>query len=132
MPTPFKRADPTVEGFMMRLGGWRSTAASLLRTAIHKAAPDVRESVRGSSEARFVLNEPLCIIKAYPTHLNLIFYRGADLDDPDGLLRDYGKARLSYLHFGHLEEVDVEVVTRFLEEAIALAKSKKKKKKKKG
>ncbi|MDQ3280015.1 MAG: DUF1801 domain-containing protein [Acidobacteriota bacterium] len=68
------------------------------RAIVLKEAPDATELVYDSYNAVAAaysftgqLKEAFCHVAAYTEHVNLGFNRGAELDDPEGVLRGAGK-----------------------------------------
>lgn len=122
MAIPFKPADPTVDGFIMSLKAWLSDAAARLRAAIHAAAAGIHESIK-KREAHFDLDGPICFIKAQPTHVNLVFFRGAELTDPAGLLKGY-KDEMKTIRVTNLDRLDDAQITAWVEEAVKLNQAK--------
>lgn len=60
-----------------------------------------------------------CGVFSYKAHVQLSFARGAELDDPDGLLEGGGKFR-RHLSFKNVDDVDSKSVQRFIKSAAKL------------
>lgn len=64
--------------------------ANVLRDVIFKAEPAITESVKWSRPV-YSHNGNICSIDPAKDHLNLGFFEGANLPDPEGLLEGTGK-----------------------------------------
>lgn len=60
-----------------------------LRNVVRRAAPEATETVKWS-QPTYEHNGPVCYIKAFKKHVNLGFWRGKSLDDPEGLVQSGG------------------------------------------
>jgi len=61
-----------------------------LRKLVRKAAPKLQEAVKWGYPCYIGIGK-VCSIMAFTAHVNLAFFRGAELTDPDGLLEGTGK-----------------------------------------
>jgi hypothetical protein len=64
------------------------------------------------------MSEHLCYIGAHRAHVNLGFYRGAELPDPEGLMEGTGK-RLRHIKVRDPEQVGRPALRRYIESAVA-------------
>ena len=119
MAIPFKPADPTIDGIISGLAGPRASALMKLREIIHEAVPDVTESAK-RKQPHFDSNGPMCWVKAHPAHLNFLFERGDDVDDPTGALRPFGKDKIRYMRIANEDDIDAEVVAALVRSAAKL------------
>ncbi|NJN43903.1 MAG: DUF1801 domain-containing protein [Anaerolineae bacterium] len=60
-----------------------------------------------------------CALTPHKTHVNLHFYKGLELTDPEGLLQGSGK-KLRHLKFTPQEDMDEALISRLVLEAVAL------------
>jgi len=56
-----------------------------LRDMVRACASEATENISWSQPV-FDLNGPMCYLKAFTDHVNFGFWRGTELDDPEGLL----------------------------------------------
>ncbi len=99
-----------------------AAAARRLREVILEAHPQLTERVRlgwhsvnyADPAAGFV-----CAVFPLADHVQLVFERGAQLPDPDGLLGGSGRT-VRTLEFRSAAEVDPAVVVAFLDLAVEL------------
>src|SRR4051812_42709601 len=80
----------SAEEVIGRLPAAQQGIARGLRGLVRRAAPELAETVKWG-HACYVGGSPVCSIVPYPSHVNLAFFRGAELRDPDGLLEGTGK-----------------------------------------
>jgi hypothetical protein len=84
-----KTADP-VDRLIDKLPVAQREIARALRAIIRQATPGLAESIQGGN-ACYAAGGNVCSIIPYRGHVNLAFFRGAELDDPEGLLEGTGK-----------------------------------------
>jgi hypothetical protein len=112
------RAD--VEDLLADHSAEVADVAQQVRAAVLDAQPQLRERVqRGWHSINY--RDPaagfVCAVFPLADRVHLIFERGADLPDPDGLLTGSGK-QVRMLVFVPGEEVDDDVVGRYLDLAV--------------
>lgn len=90
-----------------------------LRTMVRAAAPGAAEMVKYGG-LHYVAARPICGIFAFARHVTLEFSRGAELDDPHGILLGDGQYR-RHIRFAAPEAVDGAVLGRYVAEALARA-----------
>jgi hypothetical protein len=114
--------DPDVEALLADHADVVAETAQRLRGALLGARPDLDERVRTGwhsinyrdPDAGFV-----CAIFPMADSVQLVFERGAQLPDPDGLLTGTGK-QVRMLVFRSAAEIDEDVVGRYLDLAVDL------------
>ena len=85
--------------------------AAAARALIRRLDPDVVEVVWphqgtiGFGVGRKKMSEHYAYLAVHPKHVNLGFYRGADLPDPAGLLGGEGKA-MRHVRLGEVEDLE--------------------------
>jgi hypothetical protein len=62
---------------------------------------------------------PFAYIKAFPSSVNLGFWRGAELDDPDGLLEGGGD-RMRHIRLRSVDDIREEAIGAFVRQAVDL------------
>lgn len=63
-----------------------------------------------------VIKDGICLVGVFSKHVNLGFMRGADLDDPNGVLQGSGKA-MRHISVKKLSELDRPEIRAFLRQA---------------
>ncbi len=96
--------------------------ATALRQLMAKVMPGVTEvawpkqGTIGYGVGPKKMSEHFCYIGLYARHVNLGFFYGADLDDPEGLLGGTGKA-LRHIKLTDAAAVDQPGIRRLVEQA---------------
>src|SRR5436190_2542144 len=78
--------DPRVDAFIDALPEWQRQLCRDLRDLIHRADPDVEETIKRTDRPYFVLDGNVSAIQAARDHINLFLYDGAIVPDPEGLI----------------------------------------------
>lgn len=79
--------------------------------------PWPRQQITGYGLGPKKMSEHFCYIGVHSEHVNLGFYYGADLPDPDGLLQGTGKA-FRHIKIGDTEQLERQEIRDLLEAAI--------------
>ncbi|HEY8168876.1 MAG TPA: DUF1801 domain-containing protein [Candidatus Limnocylindrales bacterium] len=114
--------DKTVEAYAAGLGDWRADVVAAMHGIVGEAAPDATAAIKWAQPV-WSLNGPFAYAKAFPTTVNIGFWRGVELSDPDGRLIGGGE-RMRHLRIANPAELDAEVIAGFVREAVALNQSK--------
>lgn len=112
--------DPEVDGLLADHRADVAAVARKVRAAVLSAQPQLVERVRRgwhSMNYRDPVAGFVCAIFPMADVVQLVFERGAELPDPDHLLAGAGK-QVRMLGFAHAEEVDEDVIDRYLDLAI--------------
>lgn len=85
----------TVEQFLASLPGDVQPIARALRTRIRELVPDAVEQQHGGWKVIGYsrdgsMKSSICAIAPHSKHVNLQFFRGTELNDPEGLLEGTG------------------------------------------
>ena len=92
--------------------------ASAVRRIILKAAPDITEAVKWGQPV-YESNGPFAYIKAFGTAVNFGFWRGVELNDPEGVLQGSG-AKMRHTKLKRMEDIDADAITDLIRQAIEL------------
>lgn len=87
-----------------------------LRKLIFDASPEFTEEVKWSKPS-YDLNGLVCYLAPAKKHVNLGFYQGAEISDPEGLLQGTGK-QMRHIQVKKLEEIKPEAFISLIHEAI--------------
>jgi hypothetical protein len=112
----------TVDEYIAGLDGWRAEAVAALRSIVRAAAPKAAESVKWAQPV-YDDNGPAVWIKAHRAHVNIGFWRGAELDDPQGLLEGDGD-RMRHIKIARLADVKKGPLTALVKQAVRLNREK--------
>ena len=111
-------ADRTIEVYAAELTGWRSDVVTAAADTIRAAAPGATESIKWSQPV-FELNGPFAYIKAFPRSVNVGFWRGAELTDPQEALEGGGD-RMKHVTLRQTDDLDREQLAAWVREAVRL------------
>ena len=107
-----------VDEYIESLGGWKTDTAGRIREIVTKAAPEAKESIKWAQPV-YELNGPFAYMKAFKNSVNFGFWRGVDLDDPQGLLQGTGE-KMRHVKVTGLEDIDDEAFTAYVKQAVRL------------
>ncbi|MEN9938825.1 MAG: hypothetical protein RLZZ387_5404 [Chloroflexota bacterium] len=79
-------ADPRVDAYIDALPVWQQAICQEVRELVHAADPDVRETIKRTSQPYFVLEGNICALLAAKTHVNIFLYDGGIVPDPAGII----------------------------------------------
>jgi len=101
--------------------GWQAAEVERLIAIVRKAAPDAAASIKWAQPV-FELEGPFAFIRVAKAHVTFGFWRGAELEDPKGVLE--GGAIMRHLKIPAAGELDESLVTRLVKQAVALNRAK--------
>jgi len=111
-------ASNTVDEYIADLDGWKGEVVALVRKIILNAAPEAEESIKWAQPV-YELNGPFSYMKAFKNSVNFGFWRGVDINDHAGLLQGSGE-KMRHLKLTGMEDINEEVFTDFVKQAVAL------------
>jgi hypothetical protein len=112
------RRDPAIERWWTEQPEDLSAIARKWFEVMRACGPDVREIVHDDQPTACVGDAAFGYVDAFTAHVNVGFFRGAEIEDPAGLLQGTGKfMRHVKLHPG--KPVDSASLTRLIETAYA-------------
>ncbi|MBJ8337841.1 DUF1801 domain-containing protein [Antrihabitans sp. YC3-6] len=63
---------------------------------------------------------PVCLLKVYPKHITLGFWRGQEIEDVSGRLAPSGSGRMAVVKLRTSADIDIELFEDWLRQACAL------------
>ena len=87
---PVKR-DPAIEAWMEKQSGALQPIARHWFEALRTCGRDVRELLHDGHPTACVDDAGFAYVNAFTSHVNVGFFRGAEIADPQGLLQGTGK-----------------------------------------
>jgi hypothetical protein len=117
--TAYER-DPRVDDYIRRLPDWQQEICQRLRDLVHRADPEVAETIKRTVQPYFVCEGNICALLATKDHVNLFLYDGTIVPDPDGIItggHDNKSARM--ISFYHGDKIKVRPLTTMLKQIIA-------------
>jgi hypothetical protein len=78
--------DLRVDTYIDALPAWQQAVCLKVRDLIHAADPEVQETVKRNVQPYFVLQGNICALLAAKVHVNVFFYDGGIVPDPEGII----------------------------------------------
>ena len=79
-------ADPRVDAYIDSLPSWQQDICREVRALVHRADPEVTETIKRTKLPYFVLHGNVCALLVAKHHVNVFLYDGAIVPDPDGII----------------------------------------------
>jgi len=101
------------------LAGWRGQMLARMRQLIHEAAPDITEEWKWDT-AVWSQKGNVVAAGAFKDHLKLNFFKGASLDDPQGLFNAGLEAKATRaIDFNEGDKIDETALKDLIRSAVA-------------
>lgn len=110
------RRDPAIEAWMREHAGELGAIARRWFEVMRACGDDVRELLHDGHPTACVADAAFAYVNAFRAHVNVGFFRGAELADPDGLLEGTGKF-MRHVKLRPGRDVDAEALTELIETA---------------
>ena len=78
--------DPRVDAYIASLPDWQQSICYAVRALVHRADPEVQETVKRADRPYFVLDGNVCALLAAKDHVNVFLYDGTIVPDPEGII----------------------------------------------
>jgi hypothetical protein len=114
-PGSVKR-DPDVEAWMNEHSDALGAIAKQWFEVLRGCGDDVRELLHDGHPTACVADAAFAYVNAFQAHVNVGFFRGAELADPDGLLEGTGKF-MRHVKLRPAGDVDAETLLKLIETA---------------
>lgn len=115
--------DPRIDAYFERSAEFAKPVLNHLRAIIHKACPDVQETMKWSFPHYEYAGSILCSMASFKQHCAFGFWLGSLMSDPEKIMKSAGEKN-AMGHFGQLKRVtDLPpdpVLIRYIKEAMAL------------
>lgn len=112
----------SIDEYLNELDGWQKEVVSALRELVLETAPEVKEVWKWSQPV-YEDNGPFAYIKAFKNSVNFGFWRGIDLDDPQGLLHGDGN-KMRHVKLAGMRDFHEEAFKDMVRTAVALNRAK--------
>jgi hypothetical protein len=89
-PTSVRR-DPAIEAWMREHAGELGAIARRWFEVMRRCGDDVRELLHDGHPTACVADAAFAYVNAFRAHVNVGFFRGAEIADPEGLLEGTGR-----------------------------------------
>ena len=110
------RRDPAIEIWMRAHAGELGVIAQRWFSVMRDCGGDVRELLHDGHPTACATDAAFAYVNAFSAHVNVGFFRGAELADPDGLLEGSGKF-MRHVKLRPGSEVDAAALTKLIETA---------------
>ena len=112
-------AGKTIDEYIAGLGDdWRADVVGELRRVVDAAAPDAKASIKWAQPV-WESNGPFAYVKAFGHSVNIGFWRGADLDDPTGMLEGEGD-RMKHVTLHEGDAIPADPLAALVRQAVEL------------
>ncbi|KAA3614231.1 MAG: DUF1801 domain-containing protein [Planctomycetota bacterium] len=116
-PDAVKR-DPAVHAWLQQRSDALGTIAQHWFEVLRACGDDVRELLHDGHPTACVGEAAFAYVNAFKAHVNVGFFRGAELSDPAGLLQGTGKY-MRHVKLKPEEKIDVVALTELVQTAYA-------------
>jgi hypothetical protein len=110
------RRDPSVENWLREHQGELGAIAQTWFEVMRNCGDDVRELIHDGHPTACISDAAFAYVNAFKTHVNVGFFRGAELADPDELLEGTGRF-MRHVKLRPEREIDTGALTRLIETA---------------
>ena len=121
LPGSVKR-DPSIDTWMVQHTGELGEIARHWFEVMRACGDDVREVLHDGHPTACVADAAFAYVNAFKAHVNVGFFRGAEIADPDGLLEGTGKF-MRHVKLSPARDVHVTALSRLIGTAYADMKS---------
>lgn len=112
----------TADEYIAAFDDWRTDAMNRLRELVREAAPHATLTIRWAQPV-WEWNGPMIWMKAYPEHVNIGFWRGAEMEDPDKVLTGEGE-KMRHVKVKSVDEIPADALRVLIKQATRLNTSK--------
>jgi hypothetical protein len=116
-PSSVKR-DPAIEAWMTEHSSELGAIAQCWFEVMRACGDDVRELLHDGHPTACVGDAAFGYVNAFKAHVNVGFFRGAEIADPEGLLEGTGKF-MRHVKLGPERDVDATTLKKLIETAYA-------------
>lgn len=116
-PSAAKR-DPEIEAWMSEHSDELGSIAKYWFDVMRGCGDDVRELLHDGQPTACVADAAFAYVDAFTAHVNVGFFRGAELDDPNGLLEGTGRF-MRHVKLRPEAAVDAAALTNLIDTAYA-------------
>ena len=114
-PSSVKR-DPSIEVWMNEHSGELGSIAQTWFEVMRDCGDDVRELLHDGHPTACVADAAFAYVNAFTAHVNVGFFRGAELPDPNGLLEGTGRF-MRHVKLRPEGDVDITALLKLIQTA---------------
>ncbi len=108
------RRDPAIEVWMLEHAGELGAIAQHWFESMRDCGDDVRELLHDGHPTACVADAAFAYVNVFKAHVNVGFFRGAEIADPDGLLEGTGKF-MRHVKLRPERDVDARALLKVIE-----------------
>ena len=114
--------DPRVDTYIDKAPDYAKPILGHLRELVHKACPEVEETIKWQFPFFDYAGSPLCVITAFKQYCKFGFWKASLLKDPKGLLQVFEKAGMGHLdRIASLKDLPADkILLAYIKEAMKL------------
>jgi hypothetical protein len=112
LPSSVKR-DPSIEAWMKQHSGELGEIAQHWFGVMRACGSDVREVLHDGHPTACVADAAFAYVNAFKAHVNVGFFRGAEIANPAGLLEGTGKV-MRHVKLSATRDVDAAALARLI------------------
>jgi hypothetical protein len=112
------KRDPAITAWMDKHAGELGAIARHWFDIIRRCGDDVRELLHDGHPTACIADAAFAYVNAFKAHVNVGFFRGAELEDPMGLLEGNGKY-MRHVKLRPDSDIDAAALVRLIESAYA-------------
>lgn len=111
-------AAKTVDEYAEKMSAEHRAILAELRKMIKSIAPKATETIKWAQPV-YEYGGPLIFIRDAKNHVTIGFWRGAQLDDPHGLLTGDGD-KMKHVKIASIDEINKKALTAYVKQALKL------------
>jgi len=115
---PARTRGVSVDDYVAKQGSWQKGVIAQLREILREGAPGATEQLKGGHPV-YDWNGPFAHIAAFPKEVNLGFWRGAAMTDPQGLLSG-NSDRMKHVKITQPAQLERPALVALVREAVRL------------
>jgi hypothetical protein len=113
-------ASERIDAYIEELAGWQRDVARHLREQIHEADPQIAEDWKWDTPVFTARGKQVCAVGVFKDHVKVNFFKGASIDDPEGLFNSGLEAKNSRaIDLAEGDLLDDEAFRRRVQAAVA-------------
>jgi hypothetical protein len=111
--------DTRVDAYIKALPGWQQEVCDIVRDLVHRADPDVQETIKRTVQPYFVLDGNVCALLATKDHINVFIY-DPTVPDPSGLINQgHGNSTAKTVQIYEADAIDRNALVALFRAVIA-------------
>jgi len=115
--------NPAIDEYINKSEEFALPILKHLREIIHKACPEVIETIKWSFPNFEYRGQILCSMASFKKHCSFGFWLGAEMEDPDNILNKVGNTNMG--NFGKITSIDSlpedKIIVKYIHEAMKLS-----------